>query len=401
MIALNSNLNSRVNKNLTKSSILLLFLVSIFLSWKLIRLAYPIEILWNVHNYLIIVFAFISICLSLKDNLYLEKSRTAVVVIFFILLSTARLAIYPQADPFLMASFVFCLYFIMLTFFMRNSIELGFRFFEILLILLLIYSAIDYLAANNPITSIFNYDPPSFMGDRMNPMGHKSQSFFTQSIADGFIVRSIGVAGTNYASSALVAASSIYFFILKRQILFTLSLILLILWGVGSSVLALVCAMILLFIRSKWIVAIIPFGIYAIYFLFSARGWDPGILFRVNSEFSAISLLTASLLGEGKSISSLHSEFRVLGLIFSLGLLGLTLIASMVFNYIAFSRYAKLFGDVHFKAGLFFMVVLFLSTFHYNTFFVFPNIFFFVMLIALSSVGFIKMRENSIIPPEN
>ena len=139
MIALNSNLNSRVNKNLTKSTILLLFLISIILSWKLFRLAYPIEILWNVHNYLIILFSLISICLSLKENLYLEKSRTAVVVIFFILLSTARLAFYPQADPFFMASFVFCLYFIMVTFIIKHSIELGFKYFEALLILLLIY----------------------------------------------------------------------------------------------------------------------------------------------------------------------------------------------------------------------------------------------------------------------
>jgi hypothetical protein len=401
MTTLNSNLNMKTGKELTKGSSLLLFLASIFLSWKLIRLAYPIEILWNAHNYLIILLSLISICLSLKYNLYLERSRTAVVVLFFILLSIARLAIFPQADPFFMASSVFCLYFIMVTFIMKHSIELGFKYFEALLILLLIYCAIDYFDANNPFTSIFIYKVPLFMDGSLGALGHKSQSLFSVSMADGFIVRSIGVAGTNYASSSLVAASSIYFFIVKRRILFTLSVVLLILWGVGSSLFGLVVAMSFLFKRSKWIVAVIPFCVLAIYFLFVSRGWDPSHLFQITNNFGATSFLAASLLGEGKSISSLHSEFRVLGLIFSLGFVGVSLILCMTINYINLSRYAKLYDDVHYRAGLYFMSVLLITTFHYNTFFVFPNIFFFVMLIALSSVGFIRMREDSIVPLKN
>ena len=61
----------------------LLLLVSVALSWKLFRLAYPIEILWNMHNYLIIFFAFISLLLSVKHNLFLERSKTAVIVFFY------------------------------------------------------------------------------------------------------------------------------------------------------------------------------------------------------------------------------------------------------------------------------------------------------------------------------
>ena len=123
---------------------LLLLLVSFVLSWKLFRLAYPIEMLWNIHNYLIIFFALISLTLAIKHNFYLERSKTTIIVLFFILLSVTRLALFPSPNPFFVASMVFCLYFSMLTIFMRSSLDYGFKCFEILLVLLLFYNFLDY-----------------------------------------------------------------------------------------------------------------------------------------------------------------------------------------------------------------------------------------------------------------
>ena len=400
MAIINSDITSQADSKIGISTRFILLLVSVFLSWKLFRLAYPQEILWNIHNYLIIFFALISLILTIKHNLYLERSKTAVIVLFFILLSVGRLGLFPYPDPFFTASMVFCLYFVMLTIFMRSSLDFGFRCFEILLILLLIYNFLDYFDANSELINIFSYEIPSFMSGVMNPLGHQSQSLFSQTMSDGFIVRSIGVAGTNYASSALTAATSIYFFILKRRFLFILSFFLLIIWGVGSSLLAAVAYILFLKRRSKISIIFVALGLVFAYFIIINRGWSPDVYLNVTNNFGTFDFLLASILGEGKSVSSLHTEFRILGLFFSLGLIGILFVSIMIINYRNLARYASLNNYAKFNAGQGFILVLLIATFHYNSFFVFPNIFLIVMLIALSSIGFMKIpkyKESSVI----
>ena len=386
----NKNLNFEVNEKLSMGTRFLLLIISIILSWKLFRLAVPLEIFWSIHNYWIILFAFISLALSFKHNLYLEKSKTAVVVLSFILLTVSRLGLYPYPDPFLMASMVFCLYFLMLTIFMRTSLNFGFKCFELLLILLLTYNFLDYFDANSELINIFSYEIPSFMGETMNPMGHKSQSIFSRSMADGFIIRSVGVSGTNYASSGLTAATSIYFFILKRRYLFILSFFLLIIWGVGSSLLAATAYILWLKRKSKTSIIFFAVGLPLAFIIIQNRGWSNAVYLNITNNFGAFDFLMASIIGEGKSVSSLHTEFRILGVLFSLGAIGALLISILIINYRMFARYASLNNFPNFNAGLGFIAVLFIATLHYNSFFVFPNIFFIVMLIALSSIGFIR-----------
>lgn len=393
MTIINTNLALRANTKIKMGTRLLLLLVSFILSWKLFRLAYPAEILWNIHNYIIIFLAFISLLLSIKHNLYLEKSKTAIVVLFLILLSVSRLAFFPSTNPFFVASMVFCLYFSMLTIFMKFSLDFGFKCFEILLILLLFYNFLDYVDANSSLINIFSYEIPSFMAGIMNPMGHQSQSLFSQSMADGFIVRSVGVAGTNYASSALAAATAIYFFILKRRLLFILSFSLLVVWGVGSSLLAAIAYILFLKRKSKVSIIFVAVGLAFSYLIITSRGFSSDVYLNITNNFGAFDFLMASIVGEGKSVSSLHTEFRILGLFFSLGSIGALLIGIMIINYRNLARYASSNNYLNFNAGLGFILVLLMATFHYNSFFVFPNIFLIVMLIALSSVGYMKIPK--------
>ena len=395
MTIINSETTSKANNQIGLSTKFLLVLVSVALSWKLFRLAYPIEIIWNIHNYLIIFFALISLVLSFKHNLYLERSKTAVIVLFFILLSVSRLGLFPYPDSFFIASMVFCLYFIMLTIFMRFSLDFGFKCFEILLILLLVYNFLDYIDANSEYINIFSYEVPSFMSGVMNPLGHQSQSFFSQSMSDGFIVRSVGVAGTNYASSALTAATAIYFFILKRRLLFILSFFLLLIWGVGSSLLAAIAYILFLKRRSKISIIIVTLGLIFAYLIITNRGWSSDIYLNITNNFGTFDFLIASILGEGKSVSSLHTEFRILGLFFSLGLIGVFLLSIMIINYRNLARYASLNNYAKFNGGLGFIFVLLIATFHYNSFFVFPNIFLFVMLIVFASIGFMRIPKHN------
>jgi len=281
----------------------------------------------------------------------------------------------------------------MLTIFIRFSPDFGFKCFEILLILLLTYNFLDYFDANSALINIFSYKIPSFLGETMNPLGHKSQSLFSNSMADGFIVRSVGVSGTNYASSALTAATSIYFFILKRRWLFILSFSLLVIWGVGSSLLAAIAYILWLKRKSKISIIFFAVGLSLGFLIIMSRGWSSAVYLNITNNFGAFDFLMSSIIGEGKSVSSLHTELRILGLFFSLGAIGTLLTSIMIFNYRNFARYASLNNFPNFNAGLGFILVLLMATFHYNSFFVFPNIFFIVMLIVFSSIGFMRIPK--------
>lgn len=394
MTTINTNLNLKSDIKITLGTRLILLFVSFLLSWKLLRLAYPVEIFWNIHNYIIIFLALISLMLSLKHNLYLEKSKTSIVVLFFVLLSVGRLGFFPSPDPFFIASMAFCLYFSMITIFMRFSLDFAFKCFEILLILLFVYNALDYFDANSELINIFSYEIPAFMAGLMNPLGHESQSFFSESLTDGFIIRSVGVAGTNYASSALTAATAIYFYILKKRMMFFLSFSLLIMWGVGSSILAALIYILYLKRKSKLLLILAPLGLAFAYLVIISRGFTTDVYLNITNNFGIFDFLLASIMGEGKSVSSLHTEFRILGLFFSLGFLGAFLVIIMIINYKNISRYANNNNYMKFNAGLGFIVVLLISTFHYNSFFVFPNVFLFVMLIAIASIGFMRIHKS-------
>ena len=390
----NKNLSFEVSKKLSMGTRFLLLIISIILSWKLFRLAVPIEMVWNIHNYWIILFAFISLALSIKHNLYLDKSKTAVVVLSFILLTVSRLGLFPYPDPFFIASMVFCLYFLILTIFIKFSLDFGFKCFEILLVLLLTYNFLDYFDANSALINIFSYEIPSFMGDTLGTLGHKSQPLWSKSMTDGFIVRSVGVSGTNYASSALTAATSIYFFILKRRWLFILSFSLLVIWGVGSSLVAAIAYILWLKRKSKMSIIFFVVGLSLSFIVVMNRGGgSSAVYFTTTNNFGAFNFLMASIIGEGKSISSLHTEVRILGLFFSLGAIGTLLISILIINYRNLARYASLNNFPNFNAGLGFIIVLLLATFHYNSFFVFPNIFLIVMLIVFSSIGFMRIPK--------
>ena len=232
------------------------------------------------------------------------------------------------------------------------------------------------------------------MGETLGTLGHTSQPLWSKSMADGFIVRSVGVSGTYYASSALTAATSIYFFILKRRWLFIISFSLLVIWGVGSSLVAAIAYILWLKRKSKMSIIFFVVGLSLVFVIITNRGDFSSVLYLPKADnIGAFDFLMASIIGEGKSISSLHSEVRILGLFFSLGAIGALLISILIINYRNFARYASLNNLPNFKAGLGFIIVLLLATFHYNTFFVFPNIFLIVMLMVFSSIGFMRIPK--------
>ena len=168
---------------------------------------------------------------------------------------------------------------------------------------------------------------------------------------------------------------------------------LLVIWGVGSSFLAAIAYILWLKRKSKISIVFFAVGLLLAFVIIQNRGWSSAIYLNITNNFGAFDFLMASIIGEGKSVSSLHTEFRILGLFFSLGTIGALLVSLLIVNYQKFARYASLNNFPNFNAGLGFILVLFIATLHYNTFFVFPNIFLIVMLIALSSIGFMRIPK--------
>ena len=383
-------------KKISAVGFLMTIIFSVILSWKLLRLIVPIQYFWNMHNYLIILFAILSLVVGLRYSFYLQKSRTSMAVLIFIGLSLVRLGYFQSIDSFTMCSLVFCSYFLMLRILMQIGKDTGFKYFESLIILLLIYNAFDYFDANNDSINVISYVIPAFAEGTLGSLGNANQPIWASSMTDGVIIRSIGVAGTHYASSALVAATAVYFFILKRRFLFLFSIVLVVFWGVGSSLASAIIVIVLSKIRSIWSMFYIIVTCCLVLLMFQNRGFDPDHVFSVKNNFIAFDFLFAAFFGEGKSISSMHSEFRMFGLILSLGIIGSFLSFCMIYNYYSFTKYDKVYGiDSRFKAAFFFLLVLIVSTTHYNTLFVFPNVFFVVALFALSSMGFIEMRDDA------
>ena len=92
-----------MHQNLTSKKIsavgfFMMIIFSVILSWKLFRLIVPIQYFWNMHNYLIILFAILSLVVGLRYSFYLQKSRTSMAVLIFIGLSLVRLGYFHESQ---------------------------------------------------------------------------------------------------------------------------------------------------------------------------------------------------------------------------------------------------------------------------------------------------------------
>ena len=376
---------------------IVIFCLSIVLSWKLFRFNSHFDYLWQLHSYFTVLFLIVSVVVGLKYKFYLNKLRMPLLILLFVGVSLFRLFYFQTLDAFTMCSVIFGHYFIIIWFFNRKISGLGFKYFELLLLLCASWNLLDMVDMNSDIVNIFNYNIPEFKIGFMTPLGHESQFIWSTSPSNGTIIRSPGISGTNYSSSALIAATSMYFWVLKKPLIYIPLIALLCIWGVGSSIAALIVCFLIQKRKSKWIVLGLLCASILVYGLFLSRGWDPSSLFNIINNFNDADLLVASFLGEGQSISSMHSEFRILGLVLSLGIIGSFLILCMQYNYLTYVGNIKL-NDVQrhqASGGFYFILTLVIANFHYNTFFVYPNIFFFVMIIAISSVELIKKNAIS------
>jgi len=363
---------------------LVILLLSIILCWKLFRVISPSPMFWGLHLYFLSALLLVSFVIMLNNDLYYTASRTSGLISMFIFLALIRAILFDSFyDVFFVAMMTFGLYYLLLRIFYNVSEERFFLGVEFLMFLVLLINFSNIVDVNLLETGLYFYGQmPDYIGD-MNPTMHRAQSFIPIFGLPSTVVRVSGVSGTPYASSALVAAIAIYFYVLNNYKIFYFAVFQMLLFSVVTSLMVLLGVLAYKNRRSPYIIFLgIMFFIFMIYIVDKRGGWLPEQYLIFKLWYSEGQLILASLFGEGKWNPSAHSELRAFDTFFSLGVVGVILFAAILVNYYRFFNGRRLFYYRNYYAAWLFMVVLMLSSVHYQAFFLYPNIIFVVVFIS-------------------
>ena len=368
--------------------------ISVWLSWRLLRMNNITYEMWYLYIYIMIFFIIVtfplnffyffrSLILHQKTNKVFENINF--IISFLLLIFSLQIILNRgNLDTFGVASLVFFLYFPLLVIIKKIDPIVFFNLFENIIIILIIFTLLDAINLLFGM-NIFDYSLVQLVKgeDEFWPVLGNSHFIF-----ENWRGRAPGVSGTVYATSALVGSATIYFFITKSYFKTLLSGFTLFILSSGSSVIIVLLAF--LFIKKKnslsLIIAliIITLSLMLISNKFgSLHLWLP----EFHYSGSNIKLLFNFFLGDGNHASNFQfGELRGLSLIFSFGFIGFFL---LIFLFLNLKRASFIFRSETWGLkyrGLFaFILVLFFSSWHYPTFMVFPNIFFLILASSFTS----------------
>lgn len=372
---------------------LLSYVITFWLSWRLIRNTDFLYQYWYFYVYVLLILILLTIHINLTffvnlfHNFFKNNHIKNYQYIFLFISCLMVLFIYHtisnfSLDTFGIASLVFFLFFPFTKFFGKLHPEIFFKIFEKILVLLIFLILLDTFNLFFDL-NIFDYSLIENLREDPN-----IATINTHHSILNLRGRGPGVSGTVYASSALVAAASVYFFIIKSYWKIFLAGFTLFIQNTGSVILPLLFISFFLINKKNFIFLFLICFIFILFIIekLGLKGvsiWLPKFVFH-GTEFQFAS---SFLLGEGKHIPSVtFGEIRGLALIFSFGLFGSVLLITIFFIYL---KSLKLFfQDKHYlnyKGSLYFIIILLLSSWHYPTFMVFPNIVFVIALIAFLS----------------
>jgi hypothetical protein len=373
-----------------------LFAISVFLSWRLLRFSDLFFDYWNFYHYILGILYVLSAFFASR---YLLKRRIPIFsfyVILFVIVGLFNKLIFPGLDTFSVAFSTFILYFL-LERVLRNVHYLNFfHCFQFVLTVLLFMNFLDFINLHFLSQTIFDYAKAVEGIAGIDSVGTKSNQFLPGLIS--FVGRAPGVSGTTYATSALIAASAIFFFLRGSMLTFVLSSILLFLWATGSSFIVFLFVLLILNRKRKTVIFVFFITIILGYIAIIGRGGfslSPYLVYSL--ELKSFEFLFALIFGEGRHVSSFATELRIWGMLLSLGLICTFLLAMMMGNYWSFLkrvRHDRSYSS--FRAGFWFILTLFLSNWHYQTFFIFPNMALVVALLAFVSLQISVSRTATI-----
>ena len=372
-----------------------IFFISIVFSWKLFRLVFSEPIVFWLHVVLIMILFLWSLLVFAKNIDIYRRSQISLAVILFVSVMPIRwfFSVDSVVDTFTISMLSFSVYFLLYRIFYDLHDLIVFSSIEYLMVLIVVFNVVNYIDANFLSSPLFSLKTDKLPYE-MTSTGHATGSFVP--FLSKYIVRPSGVSGTDYASSGLLAAISIYFLIVKRKYLFVYSYIILLFWGVATPILALLVS-VSIYLRKKWyFILFVLLSIVLGSFIASVRGGvSLSVYLNIGFLGDFFTLFFGFIFGEGKTIGSVVTELRIVNMLFGLGLIGSFLLFFMMYKYYCFVKFnvsKEYFGDKYLGGG-FFIFTLLLSSFHYNSFFIYPNVLLVVAFIALVSARIHKQSE--------
>ena len=393
-----------------KNIIVLLFslIITFWLGFRLIRFNIFFFDYWFFYIYLLIFFCVMGqiftllytgpliykIIHGIKLELFQKHFLTilALKIIFVI-----QFLIFRNIDTYTIASLVFFLYFPLVYIFRRIDPSSFFKFFETILICLVLLCTFDMLNLTQEL-NVFDYSLILNKSVNDTTINSLPTGLYSMNPLFNFRGRPPGVSGTPYASSALIAASCFYFYFIKDLKKATIFFIIFLLYGTGST--AIIFLIFLIFnmkLSKNYILTI--FIITPLFLIIIASRFG-NIMYWVpfpHLDGNIIDFLLIFLIGEGTSIPMIKfDEIRGLALIFSFGILGCFFLITLLFlskKSLTFFQNEKWY--LKSRAAFSFILIILFCSWHYPTFMLFPNIVLVMMILAFITSQTINRYEKN------
>ena len=373
-----------------------IFLISIICSWRVIRSIITSSIIWNIHYVLFISFFLFSVFLIFKKK---RHNKIIFALVGLLALNINSLTLNGFFDSQFLFSVIILNCICLFIYVLENHNLDWIKIIDAVMMSIVVVQALCILDIFLSWRIIdYNYIQEKTGVPNIGARG-ATKLFMLFGIDNLMVTRVSGISGTPYASGGLVASIAAYFFAIKQYYKFLFSFIVLIFISSLSSIMALF--FVLIFISKRMIlpmllfIAPIAYTIIIGYINIIASIPFVDVLkifteLSYNGNHSSMIYLMTSIIGEGRLSGFVQSEFRLLNLFFSLGIFG-----SIIFLYIVFKLkyYSKvcISKDFRFKGFPFFLTTLVIANWHYHSFFVFPNIVFITLVIALLIVSYNKI----------
>ena len=402
-------------RRLSKISLFLIgVLVFTFVSWKTTRLIIlDFGFVWNIHVYVMSLLSIFSI-FYFKYSVKVTKIEFVFMCyIIFIALSVA-INIASLQIKFIFDFLITPLIFILAISVGRKMSDYSFFYiFHTVSVLVLIYMSFEFISANFMETMYIFYGDWESLDEDINftRMRDMNGSFILRAF-DIRTIRIMGVDFSAHATGALIGAFAIYHLYTHKVntsfrnyksfhfILGIFYTILLLVNGIGTSIIIfLILFMIIQKIKVFTILFLFPLLLLLLVIVLIDR--DIGLYINFLPDYSILltdSFLKLFFFGDNQvTPHTIHSEFRMLGKPFAMGMGAF--ISFHILLYLVFKSSKKINSFmVNCTPIWFFILSIYLAAYHYNTIFIFPNSFFIFFLMGFVAGRFrlfFNHKENT------
>jgi hypothetical protein len=392
-----------------KSLFFIGLLLFVFLSWKTTRLIIlDFGIIWHMHVYLMSFLAIFSI-FFFKNSTHLTKVEFVFICYIIFIVSSVVINIPSPNTKFIFDFLITPLIFVFAIHVGRKMSDYSFFYiFHIVSIFFLSYMWFEFINANFMDTSYIFYGDWASIDEDINfTRTRDTNGSFILRAFDIRTVRIMGPVFSVHATGTLIGAFAIYHLnthkvnissgnlIPFHLIIGVFYTILLFVNGVGTSI-AIFIILILMMQKRKLSTVVFLSPLYLLILIILLIDRDIGLYINHLPDYSILleeSFLKLFFFGDNQvTPHTIHSEFRMLGKPFAMGIWAFILFHILL--YFIFKSIKKInILKINYTPIWAFIISIYLGAFHYNTIFVFPNSFFIFFLMGFIA-GRLRLFNN-------